>query len=706
MQLAALAAKLPGNSVQPVVEVDQGPAFDVAPGEVPGYVAPSVTIEDWPEGAPVLLMEAAGAVGKSAAAAAVAERLNWPLVRAELAQVGSHSLSGLIQDAVGHRSAYMQEVASGRTGVVVDSLDEAHLRAGTENFLAFLTNVQNSAGGRNPIPGRMPSVVMFSRTDTAEFVRLVFDDAEIPIAHARLDFFDHSGACSFIAAYLRQRFDETRRPEYNVALASPRPFEVLRDRRLQRLAEVLLQQERVRLSEQWPSVADFLGYAPVLIALAESLAVTNPNSASLALDSGDQNGLLRQIVDAILSREQLKFCSHMQPQLHANLPADEAGEIVAATMYTPVEQCVRLAAHVNGGELATDLPAALPNSVRGGYEAAIATFFPDHPFIRSKSFTSIVFSDHVAAVTCMRTEARAALSDPPEKNIDHVGPFFARFLEHEAGSESRVIPENLVEHVMTSWSQEVDLVRSSDSEIRLVLMGESPVLYCIRQDSGNADAVELEFELSELSGAFHVTKPTKRTTILTDAGIIVGRRGQSIQLGPRTVMVADEMVVEVETLRIDTDKGRHGGAFLAARSLLANYLVNVECGPGDLRLYVADPPPRLRQYTHELRYRDISIDFARLIDLRNILTSFRPSAKGGLSVKCVKLEHKIIKGNGHRQQILEYLMSNGSISKQGAWYSLDLNSLGTLGFSVTDLNSGEPSSAILAFLATCDGQLG
>ena len=112
-----------------------------APEKVPGYVPPTLSAAVWPAGASVVLVRRLCAVGKSAAAVAIAHELNWPIVLAEKAQVGSYSLSGLIQDAMGFGDTYIADVAAGRAGVVIDSLDEAHFRAGTENFLAFIDNV-------------------------------------------------------------------------------------------------------------------------------------------------------------------------------------------------------------------------------------------------------------------------------------------------------------------------------------------------------------------------------------------------------------------------------------------------------------------------------------------------------------------------------------------------------------------------------------
>jgi len=289
-------------------------------------------------------------------AAAIAERLKWPLVRAERAQVGSYSLSGLVQDALGFGGDYVRGMSDGKQGVVVDALDEAHFRAGTENFLAFVDNIQKLSGAATAKGPRQPSIVLLSRSDTAELVRLSFATAEIALAEAHLDFFDLKGANAFIIAYLEQRFTETGRGEYNVHLASPLPFGRLRDNQFRQLARVLLRADEVDLRVRWADVQDFLGYTPVLVAIAESLAVPNPAREVLNIaENADAPRLLRDIIESVLAREHGKFGPQLVSRLQANLPMHVEGGISADDLYTPREQALRVYSRVSGNGLLTPL---------------------------------------------------------------------------------------------------------------------------------------------------------------------------------------------------------------------------------------------------------------------------------------------------------------------------------------------------------------
>lgn len=157
-------------------------ALSLPPSMAGEYVWPNLKAVDISAKAHIFLVQAAGAIGKSAAAAALAGRMRWPLVDAAKAQVGSYSLSGLLHDAFGFDSGYVVEVASGRAGIIVDALDEAHLRAGTTNFLAFLDNVGKIAGDSHD----NVSVVLYSRPDTAEIVKLYLRSRVFPFRPRQL----------------------------------------------------------------------------------------------------------------------------------------------------------------------------------------------------------------------------------------------------------------------------------------------------------------------------------------------------------------------------------------------------------------------------------------------------------------------------------------------------------------------------------------
>jgi hypothetical protein len=282
--LEGLADSLVTAPAQPIKTDSEVKAISVVPHAATGYVWPR--IREWSEPAKpcVIVIEAAGAVGKSAAALALAERLNWPLVDAAQAQVGSYSLTGLIYDAFGFDSSFLADVSRGMTGVIVDALDEAHLRAGTTNFEAFLDNVRKLAGSGNGL--HRPNLVLFSRPDTANLVRTYFAEKSTPIATGAIEFFTYPQACAFIASYLDAQNERHPGPGrfYDVARKHPGPFDAMRDKRIREVASALTSSVVLDPSDQWSELDSFLGYAPVLSVLAEYLAVSNPQKSRVTID--------------------------------------------------------------------------------------------------------------------------------------------------------------------------------------------------------------------------------------------------------------------------------------------------------------------------------------------------------------------------------------------------------------------------------------
>ena len=702
MLFSELIAKLPSRAEFVQEKVPQGLAFVDRPAEGPGYIMPSFEVIKWPVDASVLVIEAAGAVGKSAAAMALSARLRWPLIRAEHAQVGSYSLSGLIQDALGFSSSYIQEMAIGEAGVVVDSLDEAHFRAGAQNFLAFLENIQRASGAIDPSSSpRKPSVVLFARTDTADLVKLSFADANLALAEIRLDFFNQEDARRFIDSHMARRFGETGRSEYNVRLRAPGPYERLRKLRFTQIAKALLHQQDGDIDKEWPRLRDFLGYAPVLVALAEALAVSNPAAARETLERDlalDESNLLRVIVQSILDREQQKFSSLIYARLVASLPVESDAQLDINTIYTSEEQAIRVSAVVDRNELRAAPPASLPTALRPAYEEAAKQFTADHPFVRNGQYASVVFGDWVQATTCLSTFAQLALERRPHLLVRKVGPFFAHFVSDQMKSAG--VTEALVEALLSSWSQEAELSRFPFHEARVILGADASNLTCVEGKDIHDSTSKYDFKIVECTGALTLFGPLNNLTLLSDQGLILGRRTEQLSLGPTAIIAANELVVDAEIVVVEPVRGKEGGVTLSALAAFsADYVIQVRATTDQLTVYVDSPPQAFRPYASTLTMESNVVPYFDYVDLRAILTSFKPSAAGGPAVYWEKLDRAILKDNLNRKRLYKALSNAQVTYRSGDLYRLDLTALAALKFNLSDVKGGNPSPNVLSFLA-------
>lgn len=709
MRFVELLQRLPRNDAVPEVVAPQRALTTEALAPT-GYVEPTFDEFDWPDDSAVLLIEAAGAVGKSVAAEALAAELKWPLVRAENAHVGSYSLSGLIQDAFGFGSDYIGRIARGDAGVIVDSLDEAHLRSGTQNFLAFLENVRNVSGSANSAASsrpRMPSIVVLSRSDTADLIRLYFADQGLPLATTRLAFFDRLGSNRFIECYMKARHDETGSPEYNAPLASPGPFGRLRDERFRQVMQILLRRQNVDLGADWAASSDFLGYAPVLIALAESLAVTNPAAerSSLALArSNNENDLLNDIAERILERERQKVCTNLSAKLQALIPVSSSAVLDEENLYSPLEQITRLAEMTLGVPIAAPLPATLPTAVRDVYEQAVKGFLADHPFVKGKQFASAVFGDYTKALVVGNVSAKASLEHDPVKSLGEVGPFFLPFYKRfTAGNSDAAVPESLIGDLLESWNLEAGLRAGAVSYalVELTADGGHVVFAYLSTPEGDAPPATV-LRVGEMTGAFHLRRVRGGVSVITDQGVILGERNEPLLFGHHAFIAASEVSIEAEALSVSRGAESQAVA-IAADTLTAHYLTQVDASPSSLKIFVPDPPPRLMGFKSELRSGNRSVPFSHYTGLKSILTAFRANVHMGLSVSRDFLDRIVSKDEPARQPIIDRLLELGVIVEDANWYRLETKALDSVGFSLSAIKDGQPSAAVLTFLASCGG---
>ena len=667
-----------------VTESSADAAVSVIEGTPAGFVSPDLLLPGDHQRKRVLLVEAAGAVGKSSTAAALAAMLGWPLVTAERAQVGSYSLSGLLQTAFGLTSPFIHDMARGVTGVIVDSLDEAHLKAGTQNFLAFLDDVARLARAGEADGIRL---ILMSRPDTADIVELALEELGVPYSRSAIAMFTRSQANSFIEEYLRLRYAERRAPEYNVPLSHPTPFRALRDSRFNEL-------EALFSGGDGTVAADLLGYVPVLIAIAESLAVSNP---SARLPKGDRShasevALLADIVQGILARDAGKFQATMAAKLRALQAADDDGELIPSDLFSANEQTLRLYARAIARRFEHVLPASLPSSLRADYENAVNGFLADHPFTRGSDFVSIVFSDFVSASAACNPVTPIVLGGTQPMPLGAAGPFFVWFVRHFVSGEVMGIPEGLVEAVLASWAMDADLHAEGYAPSALLIQS-GPSAHLLLGD-GAASRPELIFEIQCESGVVVLTRPIANLTIISDGALVLGD-GTYLNLPDNFHVAASEIEIDASSLSIS--KGNNSS--IMAPKLSANRLQTVSAVEPDLQILTKKVPPKLFSFRAKLVSIDGPVRGDSYIGLRAILMSFRRTVHNGLCAPRDQVERYVVKGSLDRQRILEALVDEGVISLEGDWYVLDSSALGRVGLSLGALKSGISDEAVTAFLA-------
>lgn len=342
------------------------------------FVPPQFAVMEDSGGAPIVLLSARGAAGKTTVANELSGRLDTPVWRLQddsgVSRSSVHSV--LVQHLrVVDPLALLDELDSPL--LIVDSLDEARSRVSATSWSEFIEALLEASlhGLRLLLMGR-------ARTLEDLWVSLV--DAGSAPDWFEVSHFDGTARAKYVDARTKARDPRTD--------TSATAYQQARDAILQALSVPMGgEQDQDR----------FVGYPPVLDAVAERL-VDSPNFMAIfnefaSLRSTSRTAVLKRIIDELLKREQTKIA-----------PTARDLQLDPASVYTPKEQAAWL---LHDLELATepDLLIDEPPARRVDYLERIKTFREDHPFRNDREWASPVFQAYIVAEEFDAVPPQAAL---------------------------------------------------------------------------------------------------------------------------------------------------------------------------------------------------------------------------------------------------------------------------------------------------------
>lgn len=315
----------PGSDVLPLnnkaggfFRVDQGLPEFIGPD-----VSPSRAIEQ-PDVPRVMIISAAGAVGKSTLAKEIAFHKQAPIWDlAQAAAVGENSVTGQITTSFGFSfvGEANTKLITGQLFLIIDALDEARVKANEAGYEAFIDNIAEIAKEATGIP-----FVLLGRTQTAETTWLLLEDAGISASLVSIQPFTRGQAEQYIEARI-QHFDSAAS---NRIGEHKQPFIEARDLILDQLQRAVIGDD----AGTKEAAREFLGYAPVLETVAMLLAKErNYHEFIESLKTmGKQTkqkpdrpmAILEHVVTHLLDREQkMKLQTNIRPALEK--VAEETG---------------------------------------------------------------------------------------------------------------------------------------------------------------------------------------------------------------------------------------------------------------------------------------------------------------------------------------------------------------------------------------------
>lgn len=361
-----------------------------------GFVPPGFRRrEESAESPAVVLVSAPAAVGKSWLSrhvSAVTGNPHWDLSEF---RVGSNFFVGTIVKSYGGMGfAQLDDaISNDDLTLVIDAADEALVRAGTANFEAALQDLSSLLGSDERI---RPAVVLFGRPETMDLAAVILSEAGILWEGLDVDYFDESAARSLVRAKVGSRpghatnadVDDMLSAFFGAALAALGPG-------------------------GWDAHRSFLGYSPVLDALAEfARTPDNPHADLTALldDRGDARfwELMAEIVSGICARETDRFVRTFGE-------SDPVRRTAARDTFT-LDQQLRALLDVSSASGAVVPSESTPDWLRESIVEAADRQLSEHPFMRRASdrshsnallrFGSPVFRDFAMAWALRQGERR------------------------------------------------------------------------------------------------------------------------------------------------------------------------------------------------------------------------------------------------------------------------------------------------------------
>jgi hypothetical protein len=522
------------------------PGLAYVESENPGFVEPDLLAENEIEHGKTsaVLIAAPGAVGKSTFAAEVARRTGSLLWDLSKFQVGSRTFSGSILDSYGFEATgVLKRFEAGSFLFVLDALDEAQVRAGAQNFDAFLEDLVDTLKGERS----RPTLVLLARSDTADWVDLVFQDAGVPLARYQIEFFDDTRAVEFLG----KRLDERRLQDGEQPLHRQQPAAYDHARSV--LFQMIYDLFKAPTSMAWEDrrVRHFLGYAPVLEALADYLDVRN--YISFENELRDEAGAARDpwqflgdVLHQLLLREKRKVQSALRPNLEP--VARRVGWSEWDKLYQPDEQCSRVLAYsLEAGFDGMELPQPLASA----YEEGLRTILPQHPYLAGRAFANVIFKEFSYAWGVTRGSG-TIVEDLRDKMRQREAPFlpsqlFSRFVASLTQTGDSILDAQDFGGIYESLLARADSVSLSILQIGDYL--EASVTL------DKEEELDISFNLLDTGAGVQFWRRLGEASIEVDAAVRLGLPEHRFMMGPNVALECRQFQVFCDVLDVDATGG-------------------------------------------------------------------------------------------------------------------------------------------------------
>ena len=623
-----------------------------------------------------ILFSAPGATGKSALAKHICYKKNgiyWDLPENKIAE---YSFQGAISKAVGfgEMSNFIKSIEDGNTFLVIDAFDEAEAgsgRSGIEFFLRDLNAVTEKC--------KNTCAILMARTESALFIKEYFEKNNVKYKHYEVGYFPEYNSKTYIENRLRKGKIEI----------SPVVKECI-DEQFKEIHRIFPDK----------NAKEFLGYAPVLDALAASYSEER-NTANLLKNtvSGEKNcQLMVKILDHLLDRERDKFIKALNSKF-----SELKITINIENLYKKEEQINRII-----GKLLFDdvtffgyIDDAVPTEYCDEYLEVVNTQLPQHPFIFSKEekgsiyyeFTGPAFRDYAIAFGLANEELHDFVREFLADNRKYC-PSQMLIEFYELFSNKRITGKD-IPLMYNSFKAHARLGESAF----LNISGTEKECYVEFVLSGEKETTLLsEFLLTDLSEGVYINQVSNCYIDITGK-VYVGNQNGEARIN-NSIIMCDEIIWGSEQVLIEAYSPGVCNIFANTFNTLsdATCRFEIKCDKKDnLKISANNIGSycKLLAYKGDNSFELESDDFESFANVvRRIFSCLRSHSKDTPARKMDFIDNRIIGFSDKKKNILNFLLECGILynDEQDWLYKLDTDKLSQFSIMWNNVRNGDLSS--------------
>lgn len=686
------------HGAQNNLNILENESFHLVAEDFPHYVEPSMTPQPTSRGitpfneAKIILISAPGATGKSVMTQHLSYVCKIPVFNlAAHEPVGSYSLVGMLYQTLcpDDLGMFVAGLKNGTRTIIIDALDEGKLKTGQAAFDSFLQDIANMAKDSQGIP-----FVCFGRTAALEYVSLFLEELDVPVSMLQIEPFTIEQAKLFIDYRVGDKQVNKYADDYRKT----------RDYIIGAIGGFFKNESEMSKN----AFENFIGYAPVLIAISTLLG-DNKNYHALLnemLNSNNRNvKLVVDILRKILLREREKLCEPIRMILAER--SEEFKNQVLIDMYGIEEQCARLMYKCCKKKYYSHLTN--DEDFNEQYNKFITDWEDQHPFADQSGkadFANVVFQSFCMVELLKDDSTRNGVIDYLSENRQKRNSYLLYFFYKEICGTNNELNINVLPYLIESFQ----LMDRLQNKGRVEILAEDDVT-----DDNQPVVCEVEFSKgseSEITLFCSKILPSEVLMFRNDISNLVIDAPINLAIEKNSLEIVAPIAIQCKSLKILSSEMRLTSYNTNDRIVIESPVITSSSSTGEVQSIVDKGNVKTSIITDSVLYFPIvkyredlpekliedQVLLERYQKLRRIILHFRSHSKGVLAKYKEKIDNRIGRKPLGRK-VLSSLIDKGVIYEKNLMYYIEEEKFSdVLGVNFSGIRTYELSDKITAFL--------